>query len=124
MNSMKVEELDCGNCEIARFHGKEADVKSVSPRTETCYQADGMDELAQHSEVQSSVPEVKHGVVRRNNTFLPGEASSRAVPVDRPRRGMIPGESGEESAEVIVVFDQPGAFTRPDKRRNRKSGRA
>jgi hypothetical protein len=56
MNSINVEELDCGNCEIARFHGKEADVKSVSPRTETCYQAAGMDELAQHSEVQSSVP--------------------------------------------------------------------
>jgi hypothetical protein len=113
MNSINVEELDCGNCEIARFHGKEADVKSVSPRTETCYQADGMDELAHPSEVRSSVSEVKHGVVRRNNTFLPGEASSRAVPVDRPRRGMIPGEGDEESAEVIVVAGKPGAKYRP-----------
>ena len=74
---MKVEEQDRGNCEIARFHGKEADVKSVSPRTGTRYKADGVDELAQHSEVLSSTPEVKRGVVRRNNTSLPGEASSR-----------------------------------------------
>ena len=62
----------------------------------TCYQADGMDELAQHSEVRSSVPEVKHGVVRRNNTFLPGEASSRRT-AQPSGRGMIPGSSGEES---------------------------
>ena len=119
---MKVKELDWGNCEIARFHGKEADVKSVSPRTEMCYQADGMDELAQHSEVRSSVSEVKHGVVRRNNTFLPGEASSRAVHTDRPHRGMIPGVSDEESAEVIVGFNQPGLPMEPCKRRDRKSG--
>ena len=119
---MKIEELDWGNCEVARFHGKEADVKSVSPRTEMCYQADGMDELAQHSEVRSSVSEVKHGVVRRNNTFLPGEASSRAVHTDRPHRGMIPGVSDEESAEVIVGFNQPGLPMEPCKRRDRKSG--
>ena len=30
---MKVEEQDRGNCEIARFHGKEAEVESVSPPT-------------------------------------------------------------------------------------------
>lgn len=118
---MKIEEQDRGNCEIARFHGKEAEVKSASPRTETCYEADGVDKLAKHSEIPSSAPEVKHGVVRRNNTSLPGEASSRAVRADRPRRGMIPGDSGEESAEVIVTLSKPGAGIGPWKRRNRKS---
>ena len=53
---MKVEEQDRGNREIARFHGKEAEVKSVSPRTETRYEADGVDELAPHSEVPGSAP--------------------------------------------------------------------
>jgi len=118
---MKVEEQDRGNRKVARLCGKEAEVKSVSPRTETRYKADGVDELAPHSEVPSSAPEVKRGVVRRNNTSLPGEASSRAVHADRPRRGMIPGDSGEESAEAIVVISKPGAWKRPFKRRDRKS---
>ncbi|MEO0797076.1 MAG: hypothetical protein AAFX93_18120 [Verrucomicrobiota bacterium] len=60
-------ELDNGNCVIVRLRGKEAYVKDVSLRTGTRYQADGVDELAQHSEVLSSTPEVNHEVVHRNN---------------------------------------------------------
>lgn len=56
---MKVEELDCGNREVVRLDGKQANVKSVSPGTEMCYQAGGMDELAQYSEVTSSVLETQ-----------------------------------------------------------------
>ena len=48
-----------------RFRGKEAYVKDVSLRTGTWYKADGMVELAQHSEGRSSVLEVNHGVVHR-----------------------------------------------------------
>lgn len=116
---MKIKEPDRGNRKVARLCGKEAEVKSVSPRTGTRYEADGVDELAQHSEVRSSASEVKRGVVRRNNTPLPGEASSWRV-AQPSRRGMIPGESGEESAEVIVVGGKPGAGNGPCKRRDRK----
>ena len=76
MNQIKYRILDYGNCGIVRFRGKEAYVKDVSPRTETWYKADGAGELAPHSEALGSVPEVNHGVVHQNNTFLPGEASS------------------------------------------------
>ena len=117
---MKVEERDRGNRKAVRRCGKEAEVKSVSPRTGTRYKADGVDELAQHSEVGSSASEVKRGVVRRSNMSLPGEASLRRV-AQLSRRGMIPGESGEESAEVIVMSDKPGARNGPWKRRDRKS---
>ena len=117
---MKIEEQDRGNCKVARLCGKAAEVKSVSPRTETRYEADGVDKLAQHSEVPSSAPEVKRGVVRRSNTSLPGEASSRAA-TQPSRRGLIPGEPGEESAEVIVMERKPGAGDGPCQRRDRKS---
>ena len=50
MNSIKQRIPDYGNCGIARFRGKEAYVKDVSPRTGTGYKADGMGELAPHSE--------------------------------------------------------------------------
>ncbi len=115
-------ELRGGAAKGMRLRRRPAEPNERARMSPTCYQADGMDELAQHSEVRSSVPEVKHGVVRRNNTFLPGEASSRAVHTDRPHRGMIPGESDEESAEVIVVFNQPGLPMEPCQRRDRKSG--
>ena len=118
---MKTKELDRGNYKIARFCGKEADVKPVSLRTEMCYKADGVDELAPHSEVLSSAPEVKHEVARGNNTFLPREVSLWEVRKNRPGRGMIPGESSEKSAEAIVVFNKPGAESRPLKRRDRNS---
>ena len=50
MNSNTNIELDYGNCAIVRFRGKEAYVKDVSLRTGTWYKADGMVELAPHSE--------------------------------------------------------------------------
>lgn len=75
MNSNKQKGLADGNCGIVRFRGKEAYAKDASLRTETWYKADCVDKLAQHSEIQSSMQEVNHGVVYRNNAFLPGEAS-------------------------------------------------
>ena len=77
---MKINGLDYGNCGIVRFRGKEAYIKDVSPRTETGYKADGMGKLAPHSKALSSVPQVKPGVVHRNNTSLPGEASYAGRP--------------------------------------------
>ena len=74
MNSNKSIKLDYGNCEIARFRGKEAYVKDMSPRTGTVYKAGNADELAPHSEVLCSALKVKTGVVYRNNMLLPGEA--------------------------------------------------
>jgi hypothetical protein len=74
MNSTKIIKLDYGNCKTARFCGKEAYVKDMSPRTETIYKAGNADELAQHSEVFCSALKVKIGVVYRNNMLLPGEA--------------------------------------------------
>jgi len=80
MNPNQQQILDYGNCGIARFRGKEAYVKDMSPRTGTRYKADGMDELAPHSEVSDSVLEVNLGVVYRNNAFLPGEVSYAGRP--------------------------------------------
>jgi len=62
-----------------RLRGNEAYVKDVNLRTGTWYKADGVDELAQHSEVWSSMPEVNHEVVHRNNVFLPREVSSPCI---------------------------------------------
>ena len=44
--------------------------KTVSPRTETSYQAVGANELAPHSEVPGSAPKVKGGVVQLEFAFL------------------------------------------------------
>ena len=51
--------------------------------------------------------EVNVAVVQGSNAFLPGEISWS------PDR--------EKSAEAIVVFNKPGAASRPCKRRDRKS---
>ena len=134
MNLRKEQILDYGNCDFVRNRGKEAYVKDVSPRTETWYKADGMGELAQHSEAYGSVPEVNHGVVHRNNVFLPGEASPHrfggfqstrqagAVVAAMRRKGC-----GEESAEGIVAVKQSVSsrrrVTRPVKDAARLGGR-
>ena len=73
MNSNTNIELDYGNCGIARYRGKEAYVKDVSLRTGTWYKADDRVKLAPHSEDWSSMSEVNHEVVHRNNVLLPGE---------------------------------------------------
>ena len=72
--------LDQGNCGIARSRGKEAEVKPVSRRTEMPYKADGADELAKHSEVRCSAPEVNGAVVPGPFTFLLREICSWGSP--------------------------------------------
>lgn len=72
-----------------------------------------MGELAQHSEALGSVPEVNHGVVHRNNVFLPGEGSSRRSggfkstrEVRAPVAAMRLAVWDEESAESVVVVSE------------------
>jgi hypothetical protein len=70
---MRTKALDEGNCAAARPGGKEAGVKTTSPRTETGCEAGDADELAPHSEVRVSASQVKPGVVSRKSHPLPGE---------------------------------------------------
>jgi len=113
MNQITKQILAYGNCGIVRLRGKAAYGKDMSPRTETWYKADGMGELAQHSEVRGSMPEVNHGVVYRNSVFLPGEASLpslvwfKPTVKDRAAAVAIPLLRNEESAEGIVVVSEP-----------------
>ena len=114
MNSNPIIELDYGNCEIVRFRGKEAYVKDVSLRTETWYKADGMVKLAQHSKGLSSMSEVNHEVVHRNNVLLPGEVSdcglNRFKSTCEARASvaaMVQTSQTEKSAEAIVVAMEP-----------------
>lgn len=123
MNSNQILELGYDNCKPARVCGKAVYAKDVSPRTGTCYKADDMSEQAPHGEALSSVSEVKHGVVHRNNTLLLGEASmggiSRlkcAIKTVAPAAAMRQAVPIEESAESIVVVE-PRAMSRPTGRR-------
>jgi len=52
---------------------RKPECKTLSPRTETSYQAARADELAQHSEVPGSTRKVKDGVVQLEFAFLSGE---------------------------------------------------
>ena len=113
MNSNTNIELDYGNCGIVRFRGKEAYVKDVSLRTGTWYKADGMVKLAPHSEGLSSVLEVNHGVVHRNNVLLPGEISVRSLDGFKSTRKvqasaavMLQTLQTEKSAEGIVAVSE------------------
>ena len=121
MNSNKERKLDYGNCEVVRLRGKEAYVKDVSPRTETEYKADGMGELAQHSEARSSVPEVNSGVVHRNNVFLPGEAllpggtGFRHCGASRDGRATGRGVSRGRSSRIERAGSSRRRVTRPVK---------
>ena len=113
MRESKTQALDESNCGVARRRGKEAVVKTASPRTETCSEADGGDELAQHSEVQDSLPEVKHGVVQRRFTPLLGEISARtwrATARDRRRQRRWP--DGEVSRGRSSAGHEPGVGSR------------
>ena len=128
MNLNKEQILDQGNCDFARNRGKAAYIKDVSPRTGTWYKADGMGELAPHSEALGSVPEVNHGVVHRfrakrqdrarrepdHSAFLPGEASPRRFGGFKSTRtteaaaaAMWRAGRDEESAESGVVVSEP-----------------
>ena len=84
---VKTKALDKGNCAVARPGGKEAGVKPTSPRTEMGYEAGGVDELAQQSEVPVSASQVKPGVVSRKFMPLPEET----CPASRPSHGRSHG---------------------------------
>jgi hypothetical protein len=123
MNQNKEQILAYGNCGIVRFRGEAAYGKDMSPRTGTWYKADGMGELAPHSEALGSVPEVNHGVVCRNSVRLPGEASTdgkgrfqSTAKTSAPVAAMPRASSAEESAESIVVVE-PRAMSRAASRR-------
>ena len=73
---MRTKALDESNRVAARPGGKEAVVKTASPQTETCFEAGGGDELAQHNEVMDSLRQVKHGVAP--GTRMYGHAHERA----------------------------------------------
>ena len=113
MNSNTTIELDYGNCGIARFRGKEAYVKDVSLRIEMWYKADGMVKLAPHSEDLSSMSEVNHEVVHRNNVLLPGEISvcglngfQSTCKIRASVTAMPQTSQTEKSAEGIVVVSE------------------
>jgi hypothetical protein len=123
MNSNKITKLGYDNCKLVRVCGKAVYAKDMSLRTETCYKADVVSELAPHSEALSSATEVKHEVVYRNNTFLLGEASmsgisrlKRAMKTVAPVPAMAQVVLIEESAESIVVVELR-AMSRPIGRR-------
>ena len=105
--------LDYGNCEIARFRGKEAYVKSVSPRTGRFYKAGMADELAQHSKVLDSAMKVKNRVVQKQFTCLPREALSRRFrgfqstqTTEAPIPAMGWARRDKESAKSILVVSE------------------
>jgi hypothetical protein len=119
MNLSKEQILDQGNCDFVRNRGKAAYIKDVSPRTGTWYKADGMGELAPHSEARGSVSEVNHGVVHRNSAFLPGEASLpcsvwfQPTSKDGTALAAMRVLSSEESAESVVVVSESVSSPRP-----------
>src|ERR1022692_1705626 len=55
--------------------------KLMSRRTERPYKVDGTDELAPHSAVRCSVPEINGPVVQREFTFLLREACNPSLAV-------------------------------------------
>ena len=136
MNSIKQRILDYGNCGIARFRGKEAYVKDMSPRTGTGYKADGVDKLAPHSEVRSSVPEVNPGVVYRNSALLPGETSHASRPgfnlpervggadsnVDIEMRGVSRDHSSPVQRAGSSLWGEESGGLSQDEGSNRRSG--
>ena len=105
---MKIKALDKSNCAAARLGGKEAGVKATSLRTETGYEAGGVDKLAPQSEVQVSTPKVKPGLCCESHIPYPGRPARRAV--HRMGDHTVPSPatvvgSPQESAEVVVARD-------------------
>ena len=97
---MKIKALDKSNCGVARPRGKEARVKATSLRTETGYEAGGVDKLAPQSEVQVSTPKVKPGVVLRKSHPLPGETCAASRPSRGRSNGTVMGNHDGEPAGV------------------------
>ena len=75
--------LEKGNCGRETDRGEEACIKAVSPRTETTYKAESLDEVAQHTEVLSLGDTVNVGIVQQEFTFLSGE-----TPTAEAQRGV------------------------------------
>jgi hypothetical protein len=94
----EIKALDEGNCAAARPGGKEAGVKTTSPRTETGCEAGDADELAPHSEVRVSASQVKPGVVSRKSHPLPGETCPAGAAAGAQRA--VAGNSGGQRAGV------------------------
>jgi len=120
---MRTKALDEGNCAAARPGGKEAGVKTTSPRTETGCEAGDADELAPHSEVRVSASQVKPGVVSRKSPPLPGETSAWADRATgrnwrrqrcRPCRGVSRGRSSAGNEPGVGVHLPRGALKGPD----------
>jgi hypothetical protein len=110
MRESKNKALDEGNCDAARRRGKEAGVKTASPRTEMCSEADDTDKLAPHNGVQDSVSQVKHGVVPGRFTPLLGEACPTSV-ARRARStdgGNVVGERAGVSRGRSSAGHEPG----------------
>jgi len=121
---MRTKALDEGNCAAARPGGKEAGVKTTSPRTETGCEAGDADELAPHSEVRVSASQVKPGVVSRKSPPLPGETcpagaaagaqSAVAGNSGGQRTGVSRGRSSTGNEPGVGVHLPWGALKGPD----------
>jgi RNA-directed DNA polymerase len=97
---MKIKAVDKGNCGIARSRGKEAGVKTTSPRTGTGSEAGDADELVPHNEVRVSASQVKPGVVSGKFTPLPGETCAAGRRPHGRANGTVTGNSHGEPAGV------------------------
>ena len=88
----------------------------MSRRTERPYQVDGADQLARHSAVRCSAPEINGPVVPRESTFLLREAWGPAPPekagavVSNGRRGTA-GVSRSRSTESNEPGNTPEGLT-------------
>jgi hypothetical protein len=96
MNPRKLKALDERNCGIARSRGKEAVVKTASPRTEKCFEAGDRGEVAPHSETQDSRSQVRRGVAQLEFVLLPGEICLPGGP--RHAGSAVAGNVGGEQA--------------------------
>ncbi len=110
MQESKIKALDESNRAAARPGGKEAGVKTASPRTETCFEAGGGDERAQHREVLDSLPQVKHGVVPGKLTRLLGETcpAGTAAGAQRAAAGNGGGQRAGVSRGRSSAGNEPG----------------
>ena len=98
---VKTKALDQGNCSTVRLGGKEAGVKTTSPRTGTGYEAGDADEFARQNEVHEvSASQVKPGVVSGKFTSLPGETCPPGGGARERDRSTVRGNPHGERAGV------------------------
>ena len=110
MQESKQKALDQGNCGAARRRGKEAGVKTASPRTGTCYEVGVTDELAPHNEILDSMTQIEHGVVPGRFTPLLGEIcpESAAALARSTGGGNVAGQRTEVSRGRSSAGHEPG----------------